>query len=76
MGCAPPRRVLETDTAYLSRLANGAKSNPSDRLLRRMGLRKVVMYERVGMHAADCCKDGGKFCRSTCKRLMEGVTTP
>lgn len=38
--------VLEVDVAYLSRLASGEKDNPQAWLLRRMGLRQVVTYER------------------------------
>ena len=40
-------RVLECDGGYLSRLQSGEKDNPDDWLLRRMGLRRVVTYERV-----------------------------
>lgn len=39
-------RVLDVDPGYLSRLSSGAKDEPSDTLLRRMGLRRVVSYER------------------------------
>lgn len=39
-------RVLETDAGYLSRLASGEKDDPGETLLRRMGLRRVVSYER------------------------------
>jgi len=40
-------RVLECDAGYLSRLQSGEKDNPEDWLLRRMGLRRVVTYERT-----------------------------
>lgn len=39
-------RVLEVDPGYLSRLQSGEKDDPGDTLLRRMGLRRVVSYER------------------------------
>lgn len=39
-------RVLEVDAGYLSRLQSGEKDDPGETLLRRMGLRRVVAYER------------------------------
>lgn len=39
-------RVLRMDVGYLSRLQSGEKTNPGPVVLRRMGLRKVVSYER------------------------------
>lgn len=39
-------RVLEVDAGYLSRLRYGEKDEPGETLLRRMGLRRVVAYER------------------------------
>jgi hypothetical protein len=41
-------RVLKVDAGYLSRLASGEKDTPSDKLLRKMGLRRVVWFERLG----------------------------
>jgi len=41
-------RVLECEPGYLSRLASGEKMNPGLGLLRRMGLRQIVTYERLG----------------------------
>jgi hypothetical protein len=38
-------RVLKVDHAYLSRLATGEKDNPSDALLRKLGIRRIVTYE-------------------------------
>jgi hypothetical protein len=38
--------VLKCDVGYLSRLLSGAKVNPGLLMLRRLGLRKVVTYER------------------------------
>ena len=40
-------RVLQIDHAYLWRLANGQKDNPDQALLRKLGLRQVVLYERT-----------------------------
>lgn len=40
-------RVLGVDAGYLSRLRRGVKKEPGDALLRKMGLRRVVTYERV-----------------------------
>lgn len=39
--------VLKVDAGYLSRLASGEKDSPGPVLLRRMGLRQVVTYERI-----------------------------
>lgn len=36
--------VLQVDSAYLWRLMNGLKDAPSDSLLRRLGVRRVVTY--------------------------------
>jgi hypothetical protein len=38
-------RVTEIDYSYLSRIGTGEKSNPSDFVLRRLGLRKSIVYE-------------------------------
>lgn len=37
-------RVLQVDHAYLSRLIDGTKANPSEQLLRKVGLRRLVSY--------------------------------
>jgi hypothetical protein len=39
--------ALSIDFGYLSRLANGKKTNPSDEVLAKLGLRRVVTYERT-----------------------------
>lgn len=36
--------VLDFDHTYLHRLANGSKTDPGDKLLRKLGLRRVVTY--------------------------------
>jgi hypothetical protein len=42
-------RVLAVDPGYLSRLKSGEKDEPSNTLLRRMKLRRVVSYERTDL---------------------------
>lgn len=37
-------RVLDIDHAYLSRLQDGLKLEPSDAVLRKLGLKRVVFY--------------------------------
>jgi transcriptional regulator with XRE-family HTH domain len=37
-------RVLGVDHAYLSRLSTGENHNPSDDLLRKLGLRRLITY--------------------------------
>ena len=37
-------RVLEIDHGYLSRLQNGVKTEPSDDVLRKLGVKRVVSY--------------------------------
>ena len=37
-------RALRVDVGYLSRLRNGKMANPSDSLLRKLGLERVVSY--------------------------------
>ena len=40
-------RALNMDHAYLYRLKMGEKLNPSKEILRKLGLRKVIYYERI-----------------------------
>lgn len=40
-------RVTEIDAGYLSRLRSGEKASPQKDKLRRLGLRRVVSYERI-----------------------------
>jgi hypothetical protein len=40
-------RVLEIDHAYLHRLQQGDKTEPSTAVLRKLGLRRVVTYVRL-----------------------------
>jgi len=44
-------RVLECDPGYLSRLASGEKCDPGLGLVRRMGLRQIITYERAGQQS-------------------------
>lgn len=37
-------RVLKIDSGYLSRLKTGKKLDPSDIVLRKLGLRRVVQF--------------------------------
>lgn len=37
-------RVLEIDHAYLHRLQQGEKTEPSEEVLRKLGLRRIVSY--------------------------------
>lgn len=46
-GVRAAAKALGIDFGYLSRLANGTKTNPSDEVLRKLGLRRVVTYERT-----------------------------
>ena len=39
-------RVLQIDNGYLSRLQDGGKTEPSEEVLRKLGLRRVVTYIR------------------------------
>jgi hypothetical protein len=43
-GVRPAARFLEIDPGYFLRLANGEKDNPSDKLLRKLGLTRVVTF--------------------------------
>lgn len=40
-------KMLEISPSYLSRLFSGEQDEPSDALLRRMGLRRHVTYSRT-----------------------------
>lgn len=40
-------RVLMVNHAYLYRLSTGEKDDPGEELLRRLKLRRVVIYERL-----------------------------
>lgn len=40
-------RAIQVDAGYLSRLANGEKSNPTKTILRKMGLAREITYTKV-----------------------------
>jgi hypothetical protein len=50
-------RVLKVDPGYLSRLASGEKDAPSNKLLRKLGLRRVVWFERLAPVEAQRASD-------------------
>lgn len=41
-------RAVQMDVGYLWRLRDGEKAKPGAIVLRRLGLKKVVTYERIG----------------------------
>jgi hypothetical protein len=43
-GLRPAGRAMGIDPAYLKRLKDGAKRDPSDELLRKLGLKREVSY--------------------------------
>jgi hypothetical protein len=43
-GIRPAARALKMDAAYLQRLAFGGKQNPSDAVLRKFGMKRVVTF--------------------------------
>jgi hypothetical protein len=43
-GLRKTARVLQVDAAYLYRLKIGEKKNPSAALLRKLGLKRTVVY--------------------------------
>jgi hypothetical protein len=43
--------VLQVDHSYLYRLSTGEKDDPGDILLKRLKLRRIVSYERIGQPA-------------------------
>jgi transcriptional regulator with XRE-family HTH domain len=43
-GLRAASRATGIDPAYLSRLQNGKKSNPSEKVLKKLGLKKAVTY--------------------------------
>lgn len=38
--------ALQIDSGYLSRLARGQKTDPSPRVLKKLGLQRIVTYRR------------------------------
>lgn len=52
-GIRAAARVLRIDHSYFCKLADSTKVNPSDAVLRRMGLRRVVTYEALRASDSD-----------------------
>jgi hypothetical protein len=52
-------RVLKLTPAYLSRLRSGEKINPSDKVLKKLGLRRSVeiTFMPIGSYLTDCDMD-------------------
>jgi hypothetical protein len=50
-GLRAAARVLEVDASYLSRLKSGEKDDPSDSMVRKLGLQRTVIYERKAKRA-------------------------
>lgn len=46
-GVRPAARAVQINYAYLSRLRSGEKTNPTDAVLRKLGLRKIVVYAPI-----------------------------
>jgi len=56
-------RVTEIDVGYLSRLRAYANVNPGRDKLRRLGLRRVVAYERIKPANAELTGNPGSYCK-------------
>lgn len=46
-GVRPAARAIQINYAYLSRLRSGEKTNPTGAVLRKLGLRKIVVYAPI-----------------------------
>ena len=57
-GLRAAARAIDVDAAYLHRLKGGSKTKPSDEILRKLGLRKAVVYTRIRA-AAQPGREGG-----------------
>lgn len=40
-------RVLKVNVGYLSRLRSGEDNNPNKKLQKRLGVRRLIVYERI-----------------------------
>jgi len=49
-------RVTGIDKAYLSRMMNGSKVNPSEKVLQKLGLEKVMVYRFAATPLTDRTK--------------------
>ena len=48
-GVRKASRAIQIDSAYLVRLRDGQKTDPSDKTLKRLGLKKHIHYSRDGL---------------------------
>jgi len=46
-GVQAAARVLQVDAGYISRLRSGKKDNPSPEIMRKLGLRRRVVFEWI-----------------------------
>ena len=46
-GLRAAARAIQIEPSYLCRLGTGEKAQPSEAILRRLGLRRVVTYKRA-----------------------------
>jgi hypothetical protein len=53
-GLRPAARVLQMNAGYLQRLWSGEKDNPSDDVLRKLGLKRTVIIQRRTHEAGGC----------------------
>ena len=51
-GVRAAARILEIDPGYLSRLASGKKSNPSVKVLDKLGLAEPIYYTQAAVFTA------------------------
>ena len=47
-GLSETARILNIDKSYLKRLHDGSKTNPSDETLKKLGLKKIISYTKIG----------------------------
>lgn len=53
-------KALDIEASYLHRLSTGEKTSPSDRVLIKLGLRRVVTYEPIRQRKATPLQRGRK----------------
>jgi hypothetical protein len=51
-GVRAAARATGINYAYLSRLGNGARSNPTDSVLRKLGLERIVTLRKLNWKAS------------------------
>jgi transcriptional regulator with XRE-family HTH domain len=60
-GTRTTARVLKVDPSYVSRLANGGKGNPSDEILKRLGLIRSISYVDDGKDDREAIRNEGEI---------------